>query len=531
MTDFITYGRVSTKTQLNDGKLGKEIQLSPVQKIVNDHQGKIVNEYFDSGLSAFKGEHMADGAGLKEIYDDVLNDRYKRGTVLLMYSLDRFSRQEPEQATHYFTGLKMKGVSIWTYIDGLQKYDNEWSLFEAIIKLKAAHEESAKKAARLRDTWQHKYERLANGEAVRMTHYPFWINFDEVSRAYVLNDFSSTALKILTDYLNGVSRSLIVKRLNQENTPFYTKQKKPTKPQLWTRDHLKKLFNNHAIYGRFDSKRNGVSIENVFPALITKEQFDVIQSMKQKRKGKQSDDYPNLFNGLLKCGYCGGSLTRRKSSNGSYSYLCVSAERCNRKKSIPVKKLDPKVLKFLQDLDWSFMQDGNSKQPLLESQIAQKRKDIEAIEIELDKGFDAYLLTLRGKNVEELEALQIELDKEQTTTEEYTFDTATLLSAPNDIRLKANKTMLFLIDRIEVFAFGQIAIGLDHSDERALKAWKVQTKDSSYCDVFFNKWNEGRQEARMIGLSGDYSADMTGTPLFMDKALFDILRKQRPQSE
>ena len=112
MTDFITYGRVSTKTQLNDGKLGKEIQLSPVQKIVNDHQGKIVNEYFDSGLSAFKGEHMADGAGLKKIYDDVSNDRYKRGTVLLVYSLDRFSRQEPEQATHHFIGLKLKDISI-----------------------------------------------------------------------------------------------------------------------------------------------------------------------------------------------------------------------------------------------------------------------------------------------------------------------------------------------------------------------------------------------------------------------------------
>ncbi|CAH6806913.1 hypothetical protein VCHA35O141_90120 [Vibrio chagasii] len=55
---------------------------------------------------------MADGAGLKKIYDDVSNDRYKRGTVLLMYSLDRFSRQEPEQATHHFTGLKLKDISI-----------------------------------------------------------------------------------------------------------------------------------------------------------------------------------------------------------------------------------------------------------------------------------------------------------------------------------------------------------------------------------------------------------------------------------
>ncbi|CAK1878331.1 site-specific DNA recombinase [Vibrio crassostreae] len=490
MTDFITYGRVSTKTQLNDGKLGKEIQLSPVQKIVDDHQGKIVNEYFDSGLSAFKGEHMAEGAGLKEIYDDVLNDRYKRGTVLLMYSLDRFSRQEPEQATHYFTGLKMKGVSIWTYIDGLQKYDNEWSLFEAIIKLKAAHEESAKKAARLRDTWQKKYEILAKGEAVKMTQYPFWISFNETTKKYEFNEFAATAICILEDYLNGVGRSLIVKRLNQADTPFYTKQKKPTKPQLWTRDHLKKLFNNHAIYGRFDSKRNGVSIECVFPELITKEQFDVIQSMKKKRKGKQSDDFPNLFNGLLKCGYCGGSMTRRRSSNGSYSYLCVSAERCDRKKSVAAKLLDPKVLKFLQDLDWSFMQDGENKKPLLESQVAQKRKDIEVIEQTLDKAFDPYLLTLRSKNVEELEALQQELDKEQTTTEQYDFDTETLLTATNDLRLKANKAMLFLIDKMEVYTNG-------------LHPKPNEPKALPHVKVYFKKYIDGQQQFKLIYLTYD----------------------------
>ncbi|MEZ9126691.1 hypothetical protein AB4145_08820 [Vibrio splendidus] len=100
MTDFITYGRVSTKTQLNDGKLGKQIQLSPAQKIVDEHNGRIVNEYFDAGLSVYKGEHMADGGILKEIYDYVLNDHYKRGTALLMYSSDRFSRQEPERTAN-----------------------------------------------------------------------------------------------------------------------------------------------------------------------------------------------------------------------------------------------------------------------------------------------------------------------------------------------------------------------------------------------------------------------------------------------
>ncbi|RLQ16155.1 hypothetical protein [Vibrio sp. SBT000027] len=86
---------------MNDGKLCKQIQFSPDQKIIDEHNGRIVNEYFDAGLSVYKGEHMADGGVLKEIYDDVLNDHYKRGTALLMYSSDRFSRQEPEQTANY----------------------------------------------------------------------------------------------------------------------------------------------------------------------------------------------------------------------------------------------------------------------------------------------------------------------------------------------------------------------------------------------------------------------------------------------
>ncbi|CAH6822327.1 hypothetical protein VCHA40P242_130071 [Vibrio chagasii] len=43
---------------------------------------------------------MADGAGLKKIYDDVSNDRYKRGTVLLMYLLiDSADKNQNKQRT------------------------------------------------------------------------------------------------------------------------------------------------------------------------------------------------------------------------------------------------------------------------------------------------------------------------------------------------------------------------------------------------------------------------------------------------
>ncbi|MBW3696464.1 recombinase family protein [Vibrio sp. T187] len=498
MTDFIVYGRVSSKTQLNDGKLGRNIQQSAINNTIKAHSGNVLNEYFDAGKSAYKGEHMADGGALREIYEDIQNDTYKPGTVLLMYSLDRFSRQEPFQAMHYFTGILAKGVSIWTCIKGVEKFETQKSIFPIItasIGFGTSNEESEKKSSRLKDTWLEKYDFLARGQAVKMTSYPFWITFNENHMRYDFNDFAPIAKGILNDYLNGVGRSLIVKRLNEAKTPFYTKLKKPTKPQVWTSDHLKKLFNNHAIYGRFDSKRNNVQIENAFPALITKDQFEIIQSMKRKRKGKQSDDYPNLFNGLLKCGYCSGSLTRSKSQSGSYSYYCTSAERCNTKKSLAAKTFDPVVLTFLKDLDWSFMhEETQENKPLLEARITELREAVSIMDNALDKRFDHRTFERRQNIVVQIEQLERDLLGLQTVHERYSFAVETLLSADNETRLKANKTLMFLIDKIEVFVKGLDGNG---SENPFLP----------YAKLSFNKYKHDRQEFRLVYLNHSIAID------------------------
>ena len=88
-------------------------------------------------------------------------------------------------------------------------------------------------------------------------------------------------------------------------------------------------------------KENWIVTENRHEAIISKDKFDEVQQiLNRKTKVKKNDDI-DLFSGYLKCSHCGSNLIIKKSKNQIY-YYCSSyiKDKSCLKYSINKKKLE-----------------------------------------------------------------------------------------------------------------------------------------------------------------------------------------------
>ncbi|KTJ80878.1 hypothetical protein ASU78_25250 [Enterobacter cloacae subsp. cloacae] len=106
------------------------------------------------GISGFSGANAKSGA-FAEFLAAVDSGYIEAGSVLLVESLDRVSRQDIDTAGEQLRKILRAGVEVVTLVD------NEWytkeslkdslSMIKAMLVMERAHEESAMKSTRLSD--------------------------------------------------------------------------------------------------------------------------------------------------------------------------------------------------------------------------------------------------------------------------------------------------------------------------------------------------------------------------------------------
>src|SRR5262249_37933448 len=68
--------------------------------------------YLDEGKSAYHGKHRQDGGALKAFLDDIKRGAIKAGSVLIIESLDRLSRENPWDAVPLLCEIVNAGVDV-----------------------------------------------------------------------------------------------------------------------------------------------------------------------------------------------------------------------------------------------------------------------------------------------------------------------------------------------------------------------------------------------------------------------------------
>jgi DNA invertase Pin-like site-specific DNA recombinase len=311
-----SYLRVSSTGQTRGDGLRRQVERS--RKYAADHGLELdeSSEFEDRGRSAFKGAHVSEGGAFGAFLSRVEGGDIPRGSVLLVESLDRLSRQNVHIALGQLQSVIENGIVVVTLNDEREFYNlaDIGQLMPSIMSMFLAHEESRKKQDRLSKAWSQKRK---NAATVKMTRVcPEWLQLTADRRSFTpVPDRVAVVRRIyeMSDAGLGVYR--IVRILNQEKIAAF-------RTQRWAHSTVKKILGNQAVRGQLhlhrmvDGKRTptGEIIEDYYPRIVDDALFYRVANGLAARRtnggGRTGYKQANLFKGKLHCAKCGGKITR-----------------------------------------------------------------------------------------------------------------------------------------------------------------------------------------------------------------------------
>lgn len=433
--------------------------------------------YQDLGISAYKGANLADGK-LGLFLDSVASGQIPRDSYLLVESLDRVSRQEILTALGTLTKILGEGITLVTLTDNKvytkESLNNLPDLMYSIMVMSRANEESLQKSKRLQAAWNNKHK-LARENNKPITHrIPAWLRLVD-GKFVVLEDRAELIRKIFRLGLNMGQHS-IVKWLNENQIPtFGDGEKQLRKGEGWQHSYINKLFNDKKVIGTYTPKGKE-PIENYYPRIVDNDLYNsTIYAVRcRQSKGGRPTSKANIFQGLLKCGKCGGGIARLNKGYGVQ--LCCDRNRrglsnepsCKGVLSLSV--VESTILTNIKELDINtIVSSDETEEQLIAYKITSLVNQKDTIIRQLSTLTEALLsggqISVIVDRLKELEsnkiAIESEIDKQQKSLEEVnqhkkslqndiTVIDSLLDSDDDSLRLKARYSIRNIIEKIRL---------------------------------------------------------------------------------
>jgi DNA invertase Pin-like site-specific DNA recombinase len=443
-TRAYSYIRMSTPEQIKGDSLRRQKEWS--QKWCNDH-GYTLDESLrlqDLGVSGFTGENAATGR-LGAFLNEIREGRIQPGSLLLVESLDRLSREKVERALPLFLEILDADITIVTrypteqiFIPG--KLDIV-QLIIAIVSMGTAHESSAKGSGRLGEVWS---EKRKNIDKTKITgKCPGWLKLnDNRTRFEPIPERVATVKRIFILATEGHGMDTITKTLNCESVPTLGYSGK------WHRSYVGRILGNRSVFGEYqphtgrvgNRKPVGDPIPDYYPAIISEEEFLRAQQALRARKNNTrgpigaNGTVANLFTGLVRDARDGATMTlvdKGKKSAGPYlvSSAASRGENGSEYISFPYRIFEDAMLHWTKELKASDLMPTRPDEISIEDRLANAEARLEDIEIRIEEitqeiidggeglGTLATIIrTLEGRKQEaitEVEALKTALREQQ----------------------------------------------------------------------------------------------------------------------
>jgi hypothetical protein len=336
------YCRVSSGKQLSGLSMSLQNDTKLLHELATLYNTQASDKvYSDEGLSAYKGDNLNGSLGL--LLKDIESSAIKAGDIIVMRHLDRLSRLGLTGALNIYGKFMAADVSIHTTMDNrLYKKDDQISQLLATLSFHTANEESVKKSYL---TNRHALERVNQfiaGERsddgasfdVGVGGVPFYI---EIKNKCVYKSIHfNTAQKLVQFYLEGNGLTKCVDWLSERGL-------------VYTRTGLSGVLKSPALFGQLDInlQLKNHKLDDYYPAVSTKDQFNLIQARLSKRKASNAgrQQYTLLAgNRFLYCD-CGASMSASHTvDRGIKYYICIN-NKCS--KTVQKYTLDNLVLKHL----------------------------------------------------------------------------------------------------------------------------------------------------------------------------------------
>lgn len=350
--------RVSTGKQLDKNDI-------PMQRIVCKEfiermpEWEFDKEYIEKGVSGYN-KKLEDRDVLQEIKRDAIEEEFD---ILLVFMFDRLGRREDE--TPFIVEWFVKqGIEVWSTQEGQQKFDSRADKLINYIRYWQSGGESEKTSIRVRTKQKQMIEQGINITSIPPYGYELVKNGVFTKRGVERKELKiiqseAEIVKKIFDLTTeeGYGGVRIANYLNEQNI-------KTHRGNNWSANSINKLIRNpiytgYLVYGKTSVPIGGGKRKrqqkskwvfsnemNTNIAIITKEQFEKAQKIKDKRnqENKQQTEENRkciyqtkglLFTGYIICGSCGRKLSTRsnkrkiKLSDGSYGYTYYKYYSCS----------------------------------------------------------------------------------------------------------------------------------------------------------------------------------------------------------
>ena len=313
MIPAIVYARASTDHQeysVND-------QLKSIKEWAKNRGYKIVKIYSDDGIS---GAYAAKRPGFLSMIEDVTAG-LSGAKVLLIWDSYRFARNMVEFLT-YKQMIRQHGVSVIAVSEPIVEDEDAQLYIDAIngasgeLYLRKLSKDS-KRGIRAKVVERHEHIGFA----------PFGYRTDRNARQLEIVEEEAVWVRyIFQAVLDGTPYLQICDTLRAAGV-------KTRRGYYWTNTQVRYTLTNKTYCGLLEVTLDGKHgvYEGKHPIIIEREVFDRVQEIiaqrasKRKKYARSTNKYVHWLSGLMRCPYCGGSLSHGRGHSGRADrYRCNS---------------------------------------------------------------------------------------------------------------------------------------------------------------------------------------------------------------
>jgi len=392
-----SYVRFSTKKQ-EDGS-GQARQESSAAKWCAERGYRLFQNYADLGVSAYEGKNASADCQLGKFLELIRDGKIAPGSILLVESLDRLSRNTITRAAQLFLSLVNAGIKVVTLCDGAEFSEKSCDIGQLIMSLSIfvrANDESKMKSQRKAASWKFKRQAVVEHGKPHGGNTPTWIK--AVNGKYeVIESEAKKVRQIFAEYIGGAG--------------LYTLKKRHGIPQAT----MAYWLNSPTAIGTVTLTEDGhpVEVKHHYPPIIDEATFKKAQAIKSGRyinRQKGKTGYVNLFAGIMVDNK--GERFELKRQYGqrlfvSINGLCINARYLEQHICLDHLRDSFKTTRFIEQV---------AADPRLDA-VDAKIKNIQQ-EMTQDTGIVAELMPV----LKELKRQRQEIEANQQTTTSETVD-------------------------------------------------------------------------------------------------------------
>jgi DNA invertase Pin-like site-specific DNA recombinase len=320
--------------------------------------------YEDLGVSAFRGKNALVG-NLGEFLKAVKSGRIPPGSVLIVESLDRITRQGIDEGYDLIKGLLKADIRIVT-LSPEREFDRDATrslskgALEIQLILERAAEESERKSERVAAARQQERKRLRDTGEIVTLRLPAWIA-ERDGKPVLIPERIAAVKRIFGLAASGYGVPSIVAKLTRDGVPPMGRTGR------WTRSYVGLLLRDRRVLGEYQphrgGKKEGDPVRGYFPAVVTESEWLAARAgIKQRKKtpGRIGKSQVNVFAGLLRNAREGDTyfmttrLSRSPTKETTAFHVLLNANAdlgLSRSYSIPYDPFEQAVLSCLREID------------------------------------------------------------------------------------------------------------------------------------------------------------------------------------